>query len=58
MLMHSSLDGRLSNFHFLAIMENAGINVCSKLFLMEQSGLFLVLHCIYLVVNLSLIFYM
>lgn len=56
--MHSSLDGHWSNWHFLAITDNAGINICSKLLLMERSGLSLVPHCIYLVVNPSLMFYM
>lgn len=58
MFMHSSLDRHGSHFHFLDIMNNAGINVCSKLFPMELSGVSLVLHFMYLVVNLSLIFYL
>lgn len=58
MFMHSSLYGHLSSFHFLALMSNAGMNVCSKFFLTEQSGLTLILHCIYLLVHMSLIFYL
>lgn len=54
MFIHSSLDG---SFHFLVIMNNAGVNICSA-FLTEESGVPLLLYCIYLLVNLKIIFYM
>lgn len=60
MFIHSSFNGHLSRFSFLAIMDNAGINICfvPNALLTEQSGFSLPLYYpVCLLINLNVIFY-
>ena len=58
MFIHSSLDGHLSSFHYLAIKNHAGINIFTKCFFDRTVWSFNVSGLHFLLINLNIVFYM